>query len=156
MYPALNLPAYPLRMRNQGAKTEVFDELRRKFVRLTPEEWVRQHLIHYLRLEKGYPKSLMSVEMPVLLFGMQKRSDVVVFDPNGKPLVIIECKAPQVAINQQVLDQAAAYNLPLQSVYFLLSNGLSHIFCRIDYQQKRYEFLPEIPAYFDLATSGKD
>jgi hypothetical protein len=121
--------------------------LRRKFVVLTPEEWVRQHLICYLTISKGYPSSTIGVEKQLLLNKQPKRFDLVVFSRKATPLILIECKAPGVEITEKTFDQAARYNMILKAEYFLLTNGLEHYPCRIDYESKQYIFLEDIPDY---------
>ena len=123
----------------------VFDPIRKKFVVLTPEEWVRQHVLQYLIQQKGYSPSLINVEKQLLLNGTQKRYDVVVFNPNGSIFLIVECKAPSIGITQDTFDQIARYNLVTQAQYLMVSNGLEHYFCQMDYQAEQYIFLKELP-----------
>lgn len=125
----------------------IFDEIRKKFVVLTPEEWVRQHVVQYLLLEKKYPKSLINVEKLVKVNGLNKRYDIVVFQPNGEIFMLIECKAPEVAISQQTFDQIARYNLKLNAQYLMVTNGLNHYFCQMDFENEKYVFLKEAPEY---------
>jgi predicted type IV restriction endonuclease len=125
----------------------IFDEIRKKFVALTPEEWVRQHVVKYLLLEKKYPKSLINVEKLVKVNGLNKRYDIVVFQPNGEIFLLIECKAPEVAISQQTFDQIARYNLKLNAQYLMVTNGLNHYFCQMDFENEQYVFLKEAPEY---------
>ena len=125
----------------------IFDEIRKKFVVLTPEEWVRQHVVQYLLLEKKYPKSLINVERLVKVNGLNKRYDIVVFQPNGEIFMLIECKAPEVAISQQTFDQIARYNLKLNAQYLMVTNGLNHYFCQMDFENEKYVFLKEAPEY---------
>ena len=125
----------------------IFDEIRKKFVVLTPEEWVRQHVVKYLLLEKKYPKSLINVEKLVKVNGLNKRYDIVVFQPNGEIFLLIECKAPEVAISQQTFDQIARYNLKLNAQYLMVTNGLNHYFCQMDFENEQYVFLKEAPEY---------
>lgn len=155
--PALNLPRFAARLRERAGQTEIFDEFRKKQLRLTPEEWVRQHLLHYLTNQLAYPKSRLAVEKSITLNGMTRRYDAVIFDQSGqKPLLLIECKSPEIAINQQVFDQAARYNQVLEVDYFLLSNGLSHHFAYIDKKAERYchfELIPDWQAFTALLTA---
>jgi hypothetical protein len=125
----------------------IFDEIRKKFVVLTPEEWVRQHVVQYLLLEKKYPKSLINVEKLVKVNGLNKRYDIVVFQPNGEIFMLIECKAPEVAISQQTFDQIARYNLKLNAQYLMVTNGLNHYFCQMDFENEKYVFLKEAPEF---------
>ncbi|MFI5150883.1 MAG: type I restriction enzyme HsdR N-terminal domain-containing protein [Bacteroidia bacterium] len=142
----LNFPAYNFRQR----KGEIFDPARKRFVSLSPEEWVRQHVIRYLSEEKGFPLSLMAVEAGLELNGLKKRVDIVVYSPEGKPVLIVECKAPQIKIGQDAFDQAARYNLKLGVDYLFITNGMSHYCCKSDKSTSSYHFLPEMPAYRDL------
>ena len=128
----------------------IFDGIRRKYVALTPEEWVRQHLIHYLVAEKSYPASLMSVETPLKYDRMDKRSDVLVHNRNGQPLMLVECKAPEVAITQKVFEQIAIYNLTIQAPYLMVTNGLQHYCLTAATNSSPACFLNEIPEYEDL------
>jgi len=147
----LNLPTYGLKIKESKPDVEeVYDEFRKKYVRLTPEEWVRQHFLHYLRLEKHYPPSLIGVEKGLLVNGMQKRFDAVVFQNNSKPAVLIEFKAPSVSLNQAVFDQIASYNLMLHAKYLMVSNGLSHYCCKMNYEKQTYDFMGDIPDFHDL------
>lgn len=143
----LNLPAYSLSTKVLKGIRYVHDPIRKKYVQLTPEEWVRQHLVHFLINEKHVPKGLMAVEMKLEYNKMLKRSDIVVYARNGHPLMIVECKAPTVPINQKVFEQIAMYNLSLQVPFLIVSNGMDHYCCRIDLHQKSFVFLQEFPDY---------
>ncbi len=143
----LNFPAYTFRLKNSENKTSIFDSIRKKFIILTPEEWVRQHTVQFLISEKKYPKSLINVEKKVAVNGMQKRYDVIVFHPNGTINIIVECKAPKIKITQATFDQIARYNLTLNADYLMVTNGLDHYYCQMDFKQERYHFLKEIPNY---------
>jgi len=125
----------------------IFDEIRKKFVVLTPEEWVRQHVVQYLLVEKKYPKSLINVEKLVKVNGLNKRYDIVVFQPNGEIFLLIECKAPEVSISQQTFDQIARYNLKLNAQFLMVTNGLNHYFCQMDFENEQYVFLREAPEF---------
>ena len=146
----LNLPSYDFRFRISGEKQYIFDEVRKKFVMNTPEEWVRQNFIRYLFLQKGYPQTLISIEHEVSLNRMLKRCDAVVFSKKGQPLMILEFKAPDVFVNQDVFDQIVRYNLVLNVNFLLITNGMKHFCCKINYQKKDYVYLTEIPCYNDL------
>lgn len=146
----LNLPSFQYRLRQTARGIDIFDIVRKKFVALTPEEWVRQHFVSFLISHKGYPASLMNNEIALTLNGTRRRCDSVVFDRQGKPFVIIEYKAASVAITQAVFDQIVRYNMVLQAQYLIVSNGLSHYCCRIDYTNHSYTFLPDIPSYSEL------
>lgn len=146
----LNLPAYDYKMRTVNGKNEIYDFLRRKFVALTPEEWVRQHFTHYLITEKGFPAGRMVLEAFVPYNGKKKRCDTVVYNELLAPLVIIEYKAPDVEITQKVFDQITAYNFALHVNYLIVSNGMKHFCCRMDYENHQVQFLPEIPEFKQL------
>lgn len=147
----LNLPSYKVNIReNPRQGREIYDDFRKKFVRLTPEEWVRQHFLHYLVSEKHYPASLIGVEKGLMVNGMQKRFDAVVFRNDSKPAVLIEFKAPSVRIHQSVFDQVASYNLLLNANYLMVSNGLTNYCCKMDYQNHQYTFLDNIPDFKKL------
>lgn len=143
----LNFPRYDFRFKNNQNKIAVFDELRKKFVILTPEEWVRQHCVKFLMEEKNFPKSLINVEKQIKLGKLTKRYDIVVFQPDGKIQLIVECKAPHIKITQDTFDQIARYNLSLDANYLMVTNGLSHYYCQLNYETEQYHFLKEIPAY---------
>lgn len=154
---SLNFPEYEFRLRKNasGQSSEIFDIVRKKFVSLSPEEWVRQHLLHFLITEKKYPASLLAVEKELSVAGIKKRTDVVIYSRNAEPLLIAECKSPDVALNQNVFDQAARYNIPLNVGWLLLTNGLVHHCCRINAAEKKYETVSEIPEYDVLVQSSK-
>ncbi|MFB9058182.1 type I restriction enzyme HsdR N-terminal domain-containing protein [Mariniflexile ostreae] len=143
----LNFPKFSFRFKNSENKISIFDVLRKKFVILQPEEWVRQHCVHYLVEEKKYPKSLINVEKELIINTLKKRYDIVVFNPNGSIHLIVECKAPQININQDTFDQVARYNLKLNATYLMVTNGLNHYYCQMDFKNERYEFLKDIPEY---------
>ena len=143
----LNFPPYSFRFKNNQNKIAVFDDLRKKFVILTPEEWVRQHCVKYLHKEKKYPLGHINVEKQLKIAGLVKRYDVMVFEPDGKIQLIVECKAPSIKINQDTFDQIARYNLSLKANYLMVTNGLEHFFCRMDYENETYVFLKELPEY---------
>ena len=143
----LNFPSYSFRFKNNQNKIAVFDELRKKFIILTPEEWVRQHCVKFLQTEKEYPSSLINVEKQLKLAGLTKRYDIVVFEPDGKIKIIVECKAPSVKITQETFDQIARYNLSLNADLLMVTNGMEHFFCRMDYENENYIFLKDLPEY---------
>ena len=146
----LNFPTYSFRFRNSENKVAIFDEIRKKFILLTPEEWVRQHTLHYLLQDNKYPKSYINVEKLIKINTLNKRYDIVVFQPNGSIFLLIECKAPEVAITQKTFDQIARYNLALKAKYLMVTNGLNHYFCQMDFENKKYIFLSELPQYENL------
>jgi hypothetical protein len=143
----LNFPTYSFRFKNSENNVAIFDEIRKKFILLTPEEWVRQHTLHYLIQDKNYPKSHINVEKLIKINTLNKRYDIVVFQPNGEIFLLIECKAPEVAISQQTFDQIARYNLTLKAKYLMLTNGINHYFCQMDFENEKYIFLKELPEY---------
>ncbi|WP_370476456.1 type I restriction enzyme HsdR N-terminal domain-containing protein [Tamlana flava] len=144
---ALNFPKYSFRFKNKENKLSIFDDIRKKFVVLQPEEWVRQHCLLYLIQEKNYPKSLINVEKELIINNLKKRYDVVVFNTDGSIHLIVECKAPTITINQDTFDQVARYNLELNATYLMVTNGLNHYYCQMDFKQERYQFLKDIPDY---------
>ena len=143
----LNFPKYNFRFKSNENKTLIFDIIRKKFVVLTPEEWVRQHAIHFLISEKKYPAAHINVEKQLQLNDTVKRYDIVVFNKDGTIKIIVECKAPSIKTNQQTFDQIARYNLVLKSETLMVTNGLEHFFCTMDFTNKRYLFLKDLPSY---------
>ena len=141
----LNFPSYSFRLKASENKTLIFDIVRKKYVVLTPEEWVRQHVIHFLHTEKKYPISLMAIEKQLKINSLTKRTDIVVYNREGKPKIIIECKAPSVPISQGTFDQIARYNLQLESTFLMVTNGLDHYFCVMDHENTTYVFLKDLP-----------
>jgi len=150
MLTVLNFPAIEVRTKAEGKRTLIFDSIRKKYVVLTPEEWVRQHLIHYLITEKEYPAMLISVETPLMYARMNKRSDVLVNDRNGQPLMLVECKAPEVAITQKVFEQISIYNLTIQAPCLMVTNGLQHYCLSAATDSSSACFLDKVPVYGDL------
>ena len=146
----LNLPEYKFRIKKVGEKFQIFDSQRKRFVSLSPEEWVRQHFIRFMIEVKGYPSALLAVEKQLNLNGMKKRCDAVLYDREANPLMIIEFKAPTIAINQETFDQVAVYNSKLKVGLFIVSNGLEHYCCKVNQETARYEFFPEIPDFNSL------
>jgi hypothetical protein len=143
----LNLPLYLPKVSQKDGKQFIFDPLRRKNVVLTPEEWVRQHFVNYLITEKKYPKELLANEVTVAWEQLSRRCDTVAYNVFLEPLVIVEYKAPSVPVTQKVFEQIARYNLSLRVKCLIVSNGLVHYCCRIDYRQVTCSYLKEIPAY---------
>ncbi|MDR1089583.1 MAG: type I restriction enzyme HsdR N-terminal domain-containing protein [Prevotella sp.] len=152
----LNLPPFDINVKKVNGRLSVFDPIRRKFVTLTPEEWVRQHFVNFLLTEKEYPQTLISNEIQIDLNGRKKRCDSVVYNRELAPVMIIEYKAPDVNISQTVFDQIVGYNIVLKVKYMIVSNGLNHYCCRMDYQKQTYEYLPEIPSYSNLLIKDQD
>ncbi len=143
----LNFPGYSFRFKNSENKSLIFDVIRKKFVVFQPEEWVRQHVVHFLMEDKKYPMSLINVEKQVMVNSLRKRFDVVVFSPSGQIEILVECKAPGVRITEEAFDQIARYNLELQARYLMVTNGVNHYFCQIDYEKASYIFLEDLPSY---------
>ena len=149
----LNLPEYEIKVSERGGKRLIFDFLRRKYVALTPEEWVRQHFTHYLVAHKGYPKGLLVNETQLRIGDKSLRCDTVLYNKVMQPQMIIEYKAPTIQIQQKTFDQIAAYNLLLHADYLVISNGMQHYCCQMDYEQRSYRFLTDIPDYELIANS---
>lgn len=143
----LNLPTYQFKLKSNENKTLIFDNLRKKYVVLTPEEWVRQHFVEFLIQEKKYPVSLIAIEKQLVINNRKKRTDILIFNSDGKPDIIVECKAPSIKITQDTFDQIARYNLKLKANYLVVTNGLQHYFCQLDTENETYVFLQEIPDY---------
>ena len=143
----LNLPEYPLKIKNENGRTMVFDVIRKKFVVLTPEEWVRQHFIQLLIQEKNYPPALMAVEKQLTINSRLRRFDLLSYNRKGEPLLIAEFKAPGVNISQETFDQAVRYNMALKVKYIVISNGMQHFACEIVYGKNSFTFLKEIPEF---------
>ena len=147
---ALNLPAFEAKIAQREGKNVIFDVLRRRYVALTPEEWVRQHFTNFLLKEKGYPQGLLANEIQINLNGTKKRCDTVLYNRDLTAKMIVEYKAPDVVITQAVFDQITRYNMVLRVEYLIVTNGINHYCCRIDYATNSYVFLPEIPDYASL------
>jgi hypothetical protein len=143
----LNLPKYQIKLKEEDNKVFIFDIIRKKYLQLTPEEWVRQNFIQFLTEEKKYPKSLFSIEKGIKVSNTQKRVDIAIFNKNKQIEVLIECKAPEVKITQKAFDQIARYNLTLNAKYLVVTNGLSHFYAMMDNKNKKYIFLKELPVY---------
>lgn len=155
--PQLNLPEFVCRTRqSKDGKEEIFDAVRRKFVRLTPEEWVRQHFIHFIVNHYDYPLSLLHVEAKLTYNNLAKRSDIVVYGRKGKPLMAVECKAPSVEITQKVFEQLAMYNFTLKVSYLVLTNGMQNYVCRMEPEKGSYSFLENFPTYAELHEQFQD
>lgn len=149
-FPPLNLPPAELRTSVQDGRTVVFDILRKRFVALTPEEWVRQHFVHYLIGHRHYPATLLGNEVPITLNGLSKRCDTVLLGTDGRPRMIVEYKRPTVALTQRVFDQIWRYNLVLRVEWLVVSNGLQHVVCHMDKEKGTYDFVPQVPEYGKL------
>ena len=148
----LNLPPFEIKLRGTKAQPQIFDILRKKYIALTPEEWVRQHFVHFLVEHKGYPAALMANEIQLKVGEKTLRADSVLYSRDLKPRMIIEYKAPHIPITQKVFDQISIYNMLLHVDYLVVSNGLQHYSCKMDYNAKKYLFLEDIPDYEELLT----
>lgn len=146
----LNFPEYSFKTLLKGGQTSIFDPLRKRYVLLTPEEWVRQHMIRYLMDEKKVPSTLIASEKGVLVNGLKQRFDLLVFTKNGNPLMICECKSTDVRLSEDTFHQAIRYNLTLKAHFLLISNGLDHIVAFIDYNTAQLNYLPQIPTYHEM------
>ena len=143
----LNFPTYSFRLKNSENNTHIFDVIRKKFVVLQPEEWVRQNCIQFLINEKNFPVNLINVEKVVKINGLNKRYDIIVYNSDGSIFLIVECKAPKVKISQSAFDQIARYNLALKASCLMVTNGLNHYFCTMDHNLGIYNFFKELPSY---------
>ena len=148
----LNLPPFEIKLRGTKAQPQIFDILRKKYIALSPEEWVRQHFVHFLVEHKGYPAALMANEIQLKVGEKTLRADSVLYSRDLKPRMIIEYKAPHIPITQKVFDQISIYNMLLHVDYLVVSNGLQHYICKMDYNDKKYLFLEDIPDYEELLT----
>jgi hypothetical protein len=146
----LNLPPYEVRLKETSGRQQIFDFLRRRYVALTPEEWVRQHFTHFLVEQKGYPKGLLCNEYELRIGEKKLRCDTLSYNNEMHTQMIVEYKAPEMDITQRVFDQITAYNMLLHVDYLIISNGLQHYCCRMDYANRRYDFLRDIPDYSQL------
>lgn len=156
MFPLLNFPAYSPRLQKSAAgKAVIFDPVRRRFVTLTPEEWVRQHLLNYLIVIKSVPASLIAVEAPVRYNTLKKRSDIVVYGSSHKPLLIAECKAPEVPLSQDTLNQVLMYHASFSGRFLVLTNGMNHLYCRIDREGGRIDLIDDLPLYQEMIKNPK-
>lgn len=149
----LNLPPYAIKLAGNKEKPTIFDILRRKYVALTPEEWVRQHFVHFLVEHKGYPATLLANEVKLQVGDKQLRADTVLYDTSLQPRMIMEYKAPNIAIKQQVFNQITVYNILLHVDYLVVSNGMEHFCCRMDYEHNTYTFLDDIPTYESVSNA---
>ncbi len=143
----LNFPPAQFRLKSSENKTLIFDPIRKKFIVLTPEEWVRQHVIALLQSHYRIPSSLIGVERQLKINQLTKRFDLVVFNKNGSIFLLVECKAPEVAVKQETFDQIARYNLSVQAEHLFVTNGLEHYFCKLDYERERFEYLADLPPF---------
>lgn len=143
----LNFPTFDFKIKSLEGKEHIFDSIRKKYVRLSPEEWVRQHVVQYLIQHKNFPESLIIVEAGLKLNTLHKRADILTYDKNGDPYLMVECKAPTVKITQDVFDQIARYNMAFNVKLLIVSNGVQHFCCEINYTQHTYKYLNDIPFF---------
>ncbi len=148
----LNLPAFNCKLRHEQEKTLIFDTFRKKYVALTPEEWVRQHFLHWLVGHKGYPVGLIAVETALKYIHLNKRADAIIYNIAGKPQMIIECKAPEVKITQDAFDQIARYNYGFGVKLLAVTNGMQHFCCEMNTVSANWQFLQEFPDYQQIKT----
>ena len=141
------MPIYKLKMKEVGKKKYIFDEVRKKYLTLSPEEWVRQNFIQYLNKEKKFPLSLMGVEKVISYNSLKTRADIVVYDTQGLEIIIVECKSPEVKITQETFYQIAKYNSQLRVKFLIVTNGIKHYCCKRDYLNEKYDFIEEIPSF---------
>ncbi len=143
----LNLPTYQFKLKSSENKQLIFDKIRKKYVVLTPEEWVRQNFVSYLITEKKYPISLIAVEKQLIVNNLKKRFDILIFNTDGLPKIIVECKSPSIKISQDTFDQIARYNLALNAEILVVTNGIEHYYCKVDTKNEKYSFLKDIEQY---------
>ena len=148
----LNLPSYEFRLKKDDGQVRIFDEVRKKYVALTPEEWVRQHFIMYLINQKQVPAGLIILEKQLIMNKMSRRPDILIHNRQGEAVMIVECKAPEVNITQDTFDQVARYNSVLSVQYLVVTNGLKHFCCQMDYKGNTYRFLEDIPEYNEMTA----
>jgi len=151
MLTPLNLPPYPFKITDQNGQLFLFDEIRKKEVVLTPEEWVRQHFVQYLINEKKFPRGLIRLEGGLTLNTKAKRSDIVIFNNRGEKILMVECKAPSVKITQKVFDQIARYNIVHRIRFLAVTNGLQHYYCKIDFENNRFDFIENLSDYASIS-----
>lgn len=150
---ALNLPTYSFTIKSEDGRSMIFDPVRRKYVVLTPEEWVRQNFLMYLVREKGFPASLIAVEKEFSFNRMKKRSDILAHNRQGEPVFLVECKAPSVQVSREVFDQIGLYNLSFRVPWLVVTNGMKHYCCRYNRETASYEFTDRIPAWDEIQPS---
>jgi len=143
----LNLPPAPLRFKEINGKKAIFDVVRKKYIILTPEEWVRQHFVHFLINHYQYPKSLIKIESSVRFNELAGRSDIIIYDRKGQVFLLVECKAPTVLLSNMVFEQASKYNQNYKASHLIITNGLQHYCCSINHQTSSYTYLTDIPVF---------
>lgn len=150
--PSLSLPQFNFNFKEVDGKRMLFDEIRKKYVTLTPEEWVRQNFVKYLVQVKHFPASLIALEMPLIINDNSQRSDIVIFNKQGSALMLVECKSPDVRLTQRVFDQAASYNLKVNAEILVITNGVFLHCCKPDYENRKWHFLEDIPDYKEMES----
>ena len=143
----LSFPNYEFRLKKIDEKKFIFDEIRKKYIELTAEEWVRQNCVKFLINEKKYKSQLIAIEKKIILNNLTKRFDIIAYDNNGDPNLLVECKAPNIAIRQETFDQILSYNRVINSKYLMITNGIIHYYCKIDNIDNKINFLKDIPNY---------
>ena len=143
----LNLPSFDFKLKKAGDRLWIFDAIRKKYIVLTPEEWVRQHFVNYLVSEKKYPRSLLRIEGGLVYNQLQKRTDIVIFNRQAEPWMVIECKAPSVRVSPSALAQASVYNSTLKAQYLSVTNGLVHLCAHIDWMERKTTLLEQMPPF---------
>lgn len=146
----LNLPQYETKLKQIDSVRYIWDRIRKKYLVLTPEEWVRQHFVNYIIEYKDYPSSLITNEIEIKLHNQKRRCDTVVYNKKLEAICLVEYKAPNITITQDVFDQIVRYNMVLHVKYLIVSNGIVHYCCIIDYATNKISFLSQIPSYTDL------
>lgn len=146
----LNLPGFEFKTRTVANQLQIFDPVRRKYVALTPEEWVRQHFVHFLIEHRNVPMSHITVEKSIRVSHLAKRADIIVFKGGMKPILAVECKAPSIEVNEEVFYQILRYNMTLRVDYLVVTNGLRHIYCKVNYDHQKAIFIEDIPFYEQL------
>jgi|TARA_R110000782_G_scaffold259894_1_gene350892 hypothetical protein len=146
----LNLPEYDYKVKREHDKEYIFDVIRKKYLVLTPEEWVRQHVVSFLIYHKHFPKSFIVIEKGLVFNEMQKRADVLIYNQELQPLFLVECKAPHIKISEATFEQIARYNMVFKVPYLLVTNGMNHYCCKIDFENESYTFLEDIPDYAQI------
>jgi Type I restriction enzyme R protein N terminus (HSDR_N) len=146
----LNLPQYSFTIHGKNGNEMILDQLRRKYVKLTPEEWVRQNFVQYLINEGKYPPGLIGIEVLFRYNKLKKRVDILVHDRSGQPIMIVECKSPEVEIDEKVFEQIATYDMKYKVPYLIVTNGMHHYACKMNHQELKYEYLLVIPLYEEL------
>jgi len=152
----LNLPTYDYELRNDNGRIVILDPIRKRFVSLTPEEWVRQHFVQYLMSHLSVPQGLIQIEVSIPIRGRLYRADIVVYNRQIVPILVVECKRPSITLGQEVFNQVGYYNLGLKVPYLVVTNGMQHYCCRVDQPLRSYQFLDQIPSFDTMILSIKN